>query len=408
MDNIPNIIISNSNIDKPFFDDFIQDFSSITKYIWVCYADFLQFEKAFELKWKDKKFRLWIHLDSMTQQNKELYAGTRTHKQILRSDSLKHLKYQFISRKYLEKEIYGIPVREAGACFEDYIKENPQNNPVLKNLLHTDKITTGQKEALIKKRYDYVLISALYFDEFEQIKNVFNIDTENSEKINIGKHVGYSFKLHDKTILITFQSEMGMVDSSILTTKIILNYSPKYIIMPGVCAGDTDTNFGDIVLSSKIHLTQAGKLSEEIFKKEIVVSKIDPQIVNIIKSENKKLLTDVQVLFTKDELAKERFSSFNVNTLKFHAKPTACSTMVIDKKDYFKTVQKDFERKIVAVEMEGYGVARACELVNEGKTKAIILKSVMDHAEDKDDNAKRYAAYISATFVKSLLTNGVI
>jgi hypothetical protein len=58
--------------------------------------------------------------------------------------------------------------------------------------------------------------------------------------------------------------------------------------------------------------------------------------------------------------------------------------------------------------MESYGVKRACELVNDGKTSPLIVKSAMDNTVDKVDEAKTYAAWTSAMVVKYALENNLI
>jgi nucleoside phosphorylase len=87
--------------------------------------------------------------------------------------------------------------------------------------------------------------------------------------------------------------------------------------------------------------------------------------------------------------------------------------MVINKKGFFEDTIKTINRKTAAIEMESYGVARACIFANEGKTKPIIFKSVMDKTFDKEDvknnvNNKKFAAYTSALFLKSLFEEKII
>jgi nucleoside phosphorylase len=87
--------------------------------------------------------------------------------------------------------------------------------------------------------------------------------------------------------------------------------------------------------------------------------------------------------------------------------------MVINKKGYFEDVIKKIDRNVAAVEMESYGVARACSIANKGRTIPIIFKSVMDHTFKKDDtqgtiNVKKFAAYTSAQFMKHLFEMKII
>jgi nucleoside phosphorylase len=91
-----------------------------------------------------------------------------------------------------------------------------------------------------------------------------------------------------------------------------------------------------------------------------------------------------------------------------HFEPMACSTMVINKEGYFEDHIKTVNRKTIAVEMESYGVARACQFGNEGKTKWIIFKSVMDNTKQKTDEAKKFAAHTSALFMKEILYRGIL
>jgi nucleoside phosphorylase len=99
--------------------------------------------------------------------------------------------------------------------------------------------------------------------------------------------------------------------------------------------------------------------------------------------------------------------------------PMACSTMVINKEGFFEDTIKSINRDTAAVEMESYGVARACEFANEGNTTPIIFKAVMDFTKDKKDtieretsaipvNVKMFAATTSAQFMRCLFELKII
>ena len=81
---------------------------------------------------------------------------------------------------------------------------------------------------------------------------------------------------------------------------------------------------------------------------------------------------------------------------------------VIDLEGFFEENITSVDINDLALEMESYGVSRACELVNNGNTKALIIKSAMDNTVDKVDGAKTYAAWTSATFIKYVLENNLI
>jgi nucleoside phosphorylase len=62
---------------------------------------------------------------------------------------------------------------------------------------------------------------------------------------------------------------------------------------------------------------------------------------------------------------------------------------------------------MIAVEMEGFGLARATESILN-PTKSIMIKCVMDNTRAKKDIAKAYAAYVSAKFVKKMIEKNIL
>lgn len=58
--------------------------------------------------------------------------------------------------------------------------------------------------------------------------------------------------------------------------------------------------------------------------------------------------------------------------------------------------------------MESFAVIRACELLNNGKTTPLIIKSVMDNTQEKTDEGKTYAAWTSSKTLEYILLNDII
>jgi nucleoside phosphorylase/CheY-like chemotaxis protein len=273
---------------------------------------------------------------------------------------------------------------------------------------------------------DYAIITALYYTEMEEVLRAFSIDI-NSKK-TFGKYFGYKFKYGSKNIILMSQQKMGMVDSAILSSEIMLRYNPKFLFMPGVCAGSDKTNFGDIIIAKKVQLFQTGKLKEESFELESTSVDVDSHSITAIQAVGKIIMKEIQ-----DELSEEiqlemieefqeqfaqrpklksqvleTFREFKKRkNLKPLDEPTACSTFVLDKKGYFEKIRETFDRKTIGLEMEGYGLARASDLINN-RTKAIMIKAVMDKTNEKSDFYKGFAAYVSAQFVKKLIDKNVL
>lgn len=225
-----------------------------------------------------------------------------------------------------------------------------------------------------------------------------------------------------------------MVDSAIIATQMLEIFKPKFMIMSGVCGAKEGTKFGDIVLASKIFTFQKGKISDvrdekgeliELFDKDqnkisydqlydtngkkvkVSIEKFEIEHDSIIEFKLKDFV-EPHLKEIQEKINKEETLSVHGKNIDIHFDGMACSTMVINKEGFFEDKIKIVDRKTVAVEMESYGVARACEFGNEGKTNWIIFKSVMDHTSSKGDSAKTFAAHTSALFLKYLIYDGIL
>jgi len=244
---------------------------------------------------------------------------------------------------------------------------------------------------------DYVIITALEDDEMEKVLPMI----KKEGVINDNKHLieyGHLESNPEKKIGYASQLSTGMIDASILATKLILTFNPKFLIMPGVLGGKPEkTKIGDIVVSTKVFTIDKGKLTDEGFEKEIEASNTDNAFTTRFKREKASIMEYI------NNLDETRSSIPDI-----HFEPIACVRQVIDKEGYFVENISTNDRKTIALEMESYGIARACELINNGNTTPLIIKSVMDNTQDKADNAKTYAAWTSAMFLKYALEKELI
>ncbi|HMS39220.1 MAG TPA: hypothetical protein PKE69_03275 [Pyrinomonadaceae bacterium] len=244
---------------------------------------------------------------------------------------------------------------------------------------------------------DYAIITALEEDEMEKVLlMITKIDRIPNEKHLI--EYGQLTNNPNKKIAYASQQATGMIDAAILATELILRFNPKFLIMAGVLGGNpNDVKIGDVIIATRVFTIDKGKLADYGFKKEIeTTSNEHAYITNLIR--NKKEI--VKYIREKDET---RESEIDI-----HFGPIACVRQVIDLEGYFAENITPIDRKTLALEMESYAVSRACDLVNDGKTKALIIKSVMDITQGKVDNAKPYAAWSSAECLKYILENDLI
>lgn len=255
--------------------------------------------------------------------------------------------------------------------------------------------STNQTEQVMEQ-YDYAIITALYKDELELVETFINFDS--SDKSDEKKLIKFGSLKSDTTKKVVYASlpSTGMVDAAIVTTEIITRYTPKYVFMTGVCGGrDTESiNIGDVVIADKVFMFEKGKHDNEDFAPELNVVEIDSKTIGIIQSEEANILAAINK------------GLHSIGTI--HIAPMACSMSVINKEGFFEENITSKDRKTLALEMEGYSVARACKLCNNNQTKALIIKAVMDKTNKKNDKAKALAGRNSAIFLKHLLEGGYL
>ncbi|NHA03290.1 5'-methylthioadenosine/S-adenosylhomocysteine nucleosidase [Mucilaginibacter sp. HC2] len=298
-------------------------------------------------------------------------------------------------------------------------------------------------------QFQYAIITALYKDEFQELEKIFDFPADETIKTDTKHyHVGYLKSNRQKKVIASFATAAGMIDSAIIATQMLEFFRPEFLVMTGVCGGSVDYNFGDVIIASPIFAYQKGKVSDILTvnadKKKIKINLYDQnqQIVDyehLYDQEGNQVVISVErftpdndaacelaigiidVLNPKLESIRQKMNA-NINStfvfaqekhIKVEIAPMACSTMVINKEGYFEDTIKTINRKTAAVEMESFGVARACKFANGGKTKFLIFKSVMDHTFNKSDNVdgvnwKKFAAYTSAQFLYHLLNDNII
>lgn len=244
---------------------------------------------------------------------------------------------------------------------------------------------------------DYAIITALENVEMENILPILTC----SGRLHNDKHLmeyGFLTKNPKKKIAYASQQATGMIDAAILATELILQFKPKILIMAGVLGGKpNEVNIGDVVVATRTFTIDKGKINEIGFKKEIETTSNESSQITRLMREKKNI---VEHLRKQDET---RDSKIDI-----HFGPIGCVRQVIDLEGYFDTNIIPIDRKAVALEMESYAVSRACELVNNGNTKALIIKSAMDNTVDKLDGAKKYAAWASAQFIQYILEKDII
>ena len=95
------------------------------------------------------------------------------------------------------------------------------------------------------------------------------------------------------------------------------------------------------------------------------------------------------------------------NLPKVHIGPMATGSAVIAHDQVFEEIS-EHSRKVIALDMEGYSIFVAAQMINKN-TIPLVIKGVQDHASHiKNDDYRNYSIYVAARFFYEVCVNKLI
>jgi nucleoside phosphorylase/CheY-like chemotaxis protein len=258
----------------------------------------------------------------------------------------------------------------------------------------------------LKSKFDIGIVCALESPELKEIlelpcnwkKIEFDKDPNVYHEGELNTINGNKFRLLACSI-----NMMGMQATASVASMVISKFQVSYLFMSGICAGmkERGLNYGDIVIAENITDYGSGKINENakeefIFKPEPHQYPTDQSLISKVNSfvRNEAELLNIQSKFKGNK---------GTTLLKAVIGPVASGSYVIASKSFVDNISKS-NRKLLAIDMEGYGLYLACHYFNQ--TKALFVKSVCDFGdENKNDTYQGYAAFTSANFIYSFIFN---
>ncbi|MDM1072150.1 hypothetical protein HX001_06530 [Empedobacter brevis] len=246
--------------------------------------------------------------------------------------------------------------------------------------------------------YDIVILTAVDV-EFEAVK--FLSSSWKRLEVTGDSTIYYEteFEEDDKRfrVVLSRLDQMGMVASSSLTMKLIYNFRPKYLFMPGIAASlksKEDHGFGDVLVIDESWDGGSGKVEKDdqgnyVFKKNAFHLRLDSELSSKMRAiqENSILLREI-----KDDF---RYGKKPNTELKIHIGSVVSVAGVIANEDIARSFV-DQDRKLLGLEMEVYGAYFSANNCGGVKPKVLALKSICDFADSsKSDDYQNYAAYTS-------------
>lgn len=260
---------------------------------------------------------------------------------------------------------------------------------------------SGAVEHGIKRQHyktDLAIVTALKPIELDAVLNL-SADWE-ATRIADDESFYYVGKFSDGerqlSVVCSAAMEMGMSAAACLTHKIINNFAPRYVAMAGIAAGLCG-NFGDIIVADQSWDYGAGKVfsneSESLFRPGPSYIAIDAELkekVQHFKQAKRASLNEIRDSWP---------GNVPDTILDVHVGPMASGAAVVESADAIDAI-KAHNRKVIAIEMETYGVYIACRTSRVPHPKCFSAKSVCDFGTPpKTDEYQRYAAYTSASFI---------
>jgi nucleoside phosphorylase len=194
----------------------------------------------------------------------------------------------------------------------------------------------------------------------------------------------------------TTAMSMGLTSAAIVTTQLVLKYRPRIVIMCGIAAGTRQGNkqFGDVLVADPSVDYNSGKVVEAGGIREFLP---DPYPIGIHPRVRSLLFKYLDAPEVFRQLRSRWAGQVPSNANRVHLGPLGAADQVIDDASRVLEIQKNW-RKLIGVEMETYGVYRACHDAPEPKPRFISFKSVCDFADNKSDAWQRFAAFMAAEF----------
>lgn len=283
---------------------------------------------------------------------------------------------------------------------ERYYSANSSMRPDVSEAPKKEVQADLRDNSTTEQNIDVVIIVAVP-NEKDGVYSAFNLPRGLSRKFDLldQYRLDYvKFEHAGLNIALLIQPNMGMTQSSSLTTRAILGLHPKLVAMVGICAGRKDkTQLGDIVIASNVFDYTAGKRYVDRFGPRPRSYPIDDSLAGYIVAsvvDNHELMGKI-VDGYQGEKPKHQI------TIQF--KPLASGTAVIDDPQVIEEIVKT-QDDLVGIDMEAYALAVSSNIL---RTKWIVIKTVQDFAdgekEETENGIRNFAAYSSAKLLEQIL-----
>ncbi len=260
-------------------------------------------------------------------------------------------------------------------------------------------------------QFEVAIICAIFHPELTSVldtgeKDWQTLECEENDPARYYATQFVSAKGSEFSVVAAAATQMGMASASVLATKMIIKFRPRIVVMVGIAAGSDSArqNYGDILAASMTFDYGAGKeLSRDgtpLFQPDPYPIAVQPAILTRLMQWDTRNLKNILERWAAKK-GEERLPAPNLH---LHVGPIASGSAVIDRNGVVEAIKSNF-RKLIGIEMEAYGVHRACQEATKTPTAFICLKSICDFAASKEDKWQSYSAFTAAQYCHEFLTH---
>lgn len=262
----------------------------------------------------------------------------------------------------------------------------------------------ARQSSSVIRSADVVIITALAEPEFQAVESLPFAwgPYEPLDNMHLYRRGTFVSEINGRAhqVVALFCLRMGPVQASILTTKSIAAFSPKLVLMAGICAGmPKKTEIGDVVAADVSWDWQSGKFVDSNGTEGFQIA---PHHLDIHESLRTPLFR-----LKKDN---EYWQSLAVAAIEVKAGlpklvvgPMATGSSVLADERVSERIKEQQHKNLVGLDMETYGVYAAVQACSP-QTPVLSLKSVCDKGDlQKNDEYQAYASLVSAKTVERFL-----
>jgi nucleoside phosphorylase len=247
--------------------------------------------------------------------------------------------------------------------------------------------------------YDIAIITALD-KEFDAVKSLSKTWKRVVVKNDSSPYFKTVFSRNKKsfTVIAACCPQMGMNSCAVLSMKLIHNFRPKFLFMPGISASVKNIEshgYGDVIVIDEVWDGGAGKITQKedgtnVFLPNAHHLRLDKDISESIRSlkDNSSLLRKIKDMWKPNTVPNTELS--------LHIGSVVSVAGVIENSAVIEQLKLE-DRKLLGLEMEAYGMYYSAYNCSNPKPTAIALKGISDFANtSKNDFFQAYASYTSA------------